>query len=362
MWRILLGLISFWMSFRVTPKKITDYLESKGVGTKNNLEFVTPETVRVCAVQLKCRSYENLRDFLDEMLRLTKEAVENGAQMVVFPEYIGLAPLTVVPGIRRMLGHLVQTGDLKDLDRLTLDSKWMKWLAEAFHHFIYETYVYTFGTIARLQRVYIVAGTTLLYEQGELTNSSVVFAPDGSTVGVQGKTSSIGLDRQLEVEPSSVIEVMDTPMGKLSVMIGSDVYYFENFRIAKAHGAQIIAVPDSKGGVLCNLLRCRADEQQMYAVYSCYAGLSSNTRAGIFCPLQAGPRRSGITAVADSTDTAVVAARINMTKLDTGVNLEAGEPNFEFLQGDYLHSYCYCGALPIMEVTQEDIPAVIAAP
>mgnify|MGYP001014782223 CR=1 FL=1 len=52
MWRILLCLISFWMSFHVTPKKITEYLESKGTGTKNNLEFVTPETVRVCAVPI----------------------------------------------------------------------------------------------------------------------------------------------------------------------------------------------------------------------------------------------------------------------------------------------------------------------
>lgn len=363
MWRILLGLISFWMSIRVTPKKITDYLESKGAGTKNNLEFVTPETVRACAVQLKCRWYESLFDFLDEMHRITRDAVENGAQMVVFPEYIGLAPLTMVPNIKRMLEHLVKSGDLNDPDRLDLDSKWSKWIAEAFHHFLYETYVYTFGTLARLYKVYIVAGTTLLYDQGALSNSCAVFAPDGSTAGFQGKTSSIGLDRQLGAEPSSEIEVIDTPMGKLSVIIGSDVYYFENFRIAKAHGAQMIAVPDSKGGILCNLLRCRAGEQQMYTVYSCYAGLAANTRAGIFCPPQAGPRRSGITAVAESTDTEPVTARINLTKLDVGVNLEAGEPNYEFLQGDYLHSYCYCGALPIVEVhpEEEETPAVAAA-
>lgn len=361
MWRILLGFLSFWMSIRVTPKKITDYLESKGCTAKTNLEYATQETVRVCAVQLKNRWYDNLFDYLDEMYRLTKEAVENGAQMIVFPEYIGLAPLTIIPNIKRMLNKLVISGDLKNPDRLELDEKWSKWIAEAFHHFLYEMYVYTFGTLARIHKVYIVAGTTLLYEQGVLTNSSAVFAPDGSTAGFQGKTSSIGLDKQLGAEPSSEIEVIETPLGKLSVIIGSDVYYFENFRIAKAHGAQIIAVPDSKGGILCNLLRCRAGEQQMYTVYSCYAGLAANTRAGIFCPPQAGPRRSGITAIAKTTDTAVVTARVDLTKLDPGVNLEAGEPNYEFIQGDFLHSYCYCGALPIMNAQSDEKASAVTA-
>lgn len=353
MWKLILNLLAFWMSFRVTPKKITEYLESKAGETKNNLEYVTPETVRVCAVQLTHRRYRHLREFLDEMLSLTAKAMEEGAQMVVFPEYIGLAPLSIVPGMESLLRRTVLGGGLSDPDGLRLHPKWTKWLLEAFQHMIYETYVYTFSNIARLKKVYLVAGTTLLFEQGSLINGSMVFAPDGSTAGTQGKTNIVGLDRQLGVEPSSQIEIIDTPMGKLGVIIGSDVYYFENFRIAKALGAQIIAVPDSRTGVVCNLLRCRADEQQVYAVYSCYAGIAANTRAGIFCPTDIGPRRTGIVTIAETIDTAAVTARINVTKLGGSARMEAGEPNDAFLQGDFLHSYCYCGALPIVESEAE---------
>ena len=353
MWKLVLNLLAFWMSFRVTPKKITEYLESKADESKNNLEYVTPETVRVCAVQLTHRRYRSLREFLDEMLSLTAKAVEEGAQLVVFPEYVGLAPLSIVPGIEPLLRRTVLGGGLSDPDGLRLHPKWAKWVLEAFHHMLYETYVYTFSTLARLKKVYLVAGTTLLYEQGSLINSSMVFAPDGDTIGAQGKTNIVGLDRQLGVEPSSQIEIIDTPMGKLGVIIGSDVYYFENFRIARALGAQIIAVPDSRVGVVCNLLRCRADEQQVYAVYSCYAGVAANTRAGIFCPAEIGPRQTGVTAIADTIDTAAVTARINVSKLGGSVRMEAGEPNQSFLQGDYLHSYCYCGALPIVDSESE---------
>lgn len=353
MWKLILNLLAFWMSFCVTPKKITEYLESKAGESKNNLEYVTPETVRVCAVQLTHRRYRSLREFLDEMLALTAKAVEEGAQLVVLPEYVGLAPLSIVPGIEPLLRRTVLGGGLSDPDGLRLHPKWTKWMLEAFHHMIYETYVYTFSTIARLKKVYLVAGTTLLFEQGSLINSSMVFAPDGSTVGAQGKTNIVGLDRQLGVEPSSQIEIIDTPMGKLGVIIGSDVYYFENFRIARALGAQIIAVPDSRAGVVCNLLRCRADEQQVYAVYSCYAGIAASTRAGIFCPTEIGPRQTGVTAIADTIDTAAVTARINVSKLGGSVRMEAGEPNQSFLQGDYLHSYCYCGALPIVDAESE---------
>ena len=39
MWEVLLPLISFWMSFRVTPKKIDALLSEKSGAAQNNAEF-----------------------------------------------------------------------------------------------------------------------------------------------------------------------------------------------------------------------------------------------------------------------------------------------------------------------------------
>ena len=46
MWEVLLPLISFWMSFRVTPKKIDALLSEKSGAAQNNAEFAAPEAVR----------------------------------------------------------------------------------------------------------------------------------------------------------------------------------------------------------------------------------------------------------------------------------------------------------------------------
>ena len=67
MWEVLLPLISFWMSFRVTPKKIDALLSEKSGAAQNNAEFAAPEAVRAASVQLTARAYKDLRDYMDEV-------------------------------------------------------------------------------------------------------------------------------------------------------------------------------------------------------------------------------------------------------------------------------------------------------
>ena len=72
MWEVLLPLISFWMSFRVTPKKIDALLSEKSGAAQNNAEFAAPEAVRAASVQLTARAYKDLRDYMDEVYLLAK--------------------------------------------------------------------------------------------------------------------------------------------------------------------------------------------------------------------------------------------------------------------------------------------------
>ncbi len=343
-----LSILSFWMSVTVTPQKIMRFLETRKEGGRDNLAFVTPETVRVSCVQLEPRPYKNLKAYLSDMLTLVESAVEAGAHLVVFPEYTGLLPASLIPFSKSLL-RWASGGEKNFRSGLTaLDGARAAALAEAFHHFFYEAYLYTFSTIARRQHVYIVAGTCLFYEQGKLYNRCVVFGPDGEPAGVQDKTSSIGFDRALGVAPSSQIEVIPTPMGDLGIVIGSDAYYFECFKIAKAKGACLFAVPGCAQGAFPGLLRCRADENNSYVVYSCMShGQQQSARAGIFAPFRVCARRDGIIAQAPQDGSCTVASRINLQKLENAP-VET-EPNPAFLAGDYLRSYRYCGRLPIID-------------
>ena len=115
MWKAILGLLTFRLSFAATPKKIAAFLEGKGETDRRNAEFAAPEAVRGAAVQLAPRAYRDWKDYASEIYRLAKSAVDTGAQVVVYPEYVGLAPLTTVPGWKRMLRWLFG-GTLPALD------------------------------------------------------------------------------------------------------------------------------------------------------------------------------------------------------------------------------------------------------
>ena len=47
-------LLSFWMSFQVTPEKIVSYLEKACSVQQNNTEYITPEALRVAYSVLFC--------------------------------------------------------------------------------------------------------------------------------------------------------------------------------------------------------------------------------------------------------------------------------------------------------------------
>lgn len=347
MWNVQLSQLSFRMSVKVTPKKIVSYLEKYGQTEKNNLAFVSPETVRAACVQLPKIQFDSLQEYLSEMLAQVSNAVNAGAQLIVFPEYTGLLPCTLIPGFEH-LAQWAADGKLPaDFTLLTPNPRRLNALIEAFHNFIFETYFYTFATIARLQRVYIAAGSVLLFERGRLYHRCVLFGPDGEPIGWQDQLSADRFSHSLGVQEADDISLFDTPLGKLAILPGNDAYYFEYFKIAALRGATIIASPCMQSRTVAELLRSRAAAHNLIALYS---GLPipdgrDAPCAGIYAPSQLMPGREGILSEPASAG-GCACARLNLTKLaDRPFETE---PNPAFLRGDYLHSYRYGGALPLV--------------
>ena len=113
-----------------------------------------------------------------------------------------------------------------------------------------------FGGLAREFDITLVAGSIVLPEpsvkdgalsigKGPLYNTSLVFGRDGAPIGQPQRQLSPSLAEQGFIRPSGdrAINVIQTPAGRLGVLIGNDSWYPDNYRKLNDQGAELIAVP-----------------------------------------------------------------------------------------------------------------------
>ncbi|UZD97468.1 carbon-nitrogen hydrolase family protein [Pseudomonas corrugata] len=113
-----------------------------------------------------------------------------------------------------------------------------------------------FGGLAREFGVTLVAGSIILPEpsvsegelkigRGALYNSSLVFGSDGLPLGQPQRQQHPVFEQRdvLEADRQQALRVVDTPAGRLGVLIGSDSWYPRYYRQLNDQGAQLIAVP-----------------------------------------------------------------------------------------------------------------------
>lgn len=117
-------------------------------------------------------------------------------------------------------------------------------------------YQVLFGGLAKEFGVTLVAGSIALPNpsviqgqlqigHGALYNASVVFAADGLPLGQPQRQLYPIYDERGFIEPGdeAVVNVVDTPTGRLGILVGSDSWYPDNYRKLNEQGAQLIAVP-----------------------------------------------------------------------------------------------------------------------
>jgi hypothetical protein len=113
-----------------------------------------------------------------------------------------------------------------------------------------------FGGLAKEFHVTLVAGSIVLPEpsvidgtlkigSGALYNSSVVFGHDGLPIGQPQRQMYPMLEKKIAIHANGdlTLNVVDTPAGRLGVLIGSDSWYPDNYRKLDDRGAQLVAVP-----------------------------------------------------------------------------------------------------------------------
>ena len=119
-----------------------------------------------------------------------------------------------------------------------------------------DDYQTLFGGLAKEFGVTLVAGSIalpdpriehgkLLVGTGALYNSSVVFDREGAAIGTPQRQLLPTYEEQSYIQPSPdhELNVVDTPAGRLGILIGSDSWYPDNYRKLNEQGAQLVAVP-----------------------------------------------------------------------------------------------------------------------
>jgi predicted amidohydrolase len=266
--------------------------------------------VQLGVVQLEGRLCARVADYVEQVYQLTRRAVEDGAQLVIFPEDTGSYPLAgLIPGIERLASggkgepasEAVRGGSAPVL----LLFRILAPAASQVHHA-------TFSTLARSCGAYILAGSTLALDgAGHVYKEARLYGPDGALLMTQRKTHLFPTEALWGMSRDELIHVIKTPLGALASPICMDHTYFEPIRVAWLQGAEIIIDPaaDAARYEFWAQMRgvwARVQESPAYGVHVLMVGnILGNEfggRSGVYAPLALSPNGDGVLAQAATGD------------------------------------------------------------
>jgi predicted amidohydrolase len=334
-----LTLLKWYLGTRTSNEALSKYIFSKKAVKSHNLKNINHKGIRVAAIQERIELAKSPRKYADKMYALTEEAVNQGAQLVVFPEENGLMCLGAIPLINTIIKSMgsgtknpKDNGDKKDFS-----------LSEIFYYltpFIKKVFETTFSRLAEKFGIYIMAGSTILEESGNLYNRAYLFGPDGDLVGTQDKAHLVASEVPLGIKTAEEMKVFDTQIGKLAFPVCMDASYFETFKILRGMGAQIVMIPIANMEQYNKYLALRGiwprvQENPVYGIKAALVGdlhdVTFTGKAGIFAPIGLTEDRNGVIAEANDFSTQeVICADIDLTLLDNYSDPYFSDTNPEF--------------------------------
>lgn len=264
--------------------------------------------------------------YLSRFLRMAKA---KGAVLALFPELSGIAAaiptlsgwrndllraagpsLNVRPGLWDRAKAAVASGAAS-----VVQADLHKSLASALQSMpesLYDAYTAMFSSLARQYEMTLVAGSLLEVQPEaagvqDILNVCIVFGPDGSILGRQGKVSVAGRLSGL-ASAAGGWSIIETPAGRVGVLLGEDALFPESGRILAYQGADMLLTmaavnrPATYQKIRqAALARCQ--ENQLYGMVAFltgpdpFAGPDAPPFVGassIFAPSDFTPRFSGV--------------------------------------------------------------------
>lgn len=220
--------------------------------TARQSEAATAPPFKVAAIQMA--SGPNVTGNLNEASRLIANAAEQGARLVVLPEFFAIMGMT-------------------EQDKVAVREQPGKGMIQSF-----------LGEMARQYKIWLVGGSIPLaaHDPGKVLNSCMVFDDQGEPVARYDKIHLFNLELGNEnyneaktIEPGKQVVVIDSPFGRIGLAICYDLRFPELFRAMK--DVDIIVLPsaftETTGKMHWEVLaRARAVENLAYVIAAAQGG------------------------------------------------------------------------------------------
>ena len=250
--------------------------------------------IRLAACQYAIELFETWEAYAAHLERLCAEAAEQGAQLLLLPEYAGMVLSGQLPADQRsdLQGSIA---GIQPLIELWLD------LCEA---------------IARRWSIHLQPGSAPVLDiDGRYRNRAWLFGPEGR-LGHQDKLMMTRFEReQWDIAPGQGLRVFDTALGRLGILICYDNEFPLLARHLAEAGADLILAPsctDTEAGYHRVRIgaQARALESQIAVLQSPTVGQASWSpaldmnvgRAGLFVPPDHGMPADGVIALSTELD------------------------------------------------------------
>ncbi len=247
---------------------------------------MSPGNIRIATAAYDVSYFSEWPDYAAKLGVWVSDACENGANLLVFPEYAAMELVSLFDSdIQQSLSRQLQA--LQEL------------LAP---------YQELHAQLAHEHGVYIVAGTFPCAITGNrYHNRAYLFAPDGACA-YQDKIQMTRFEReQWMIDGASILNVFSTQLGTLAINICYDAEFPLFAREQAAAGADLIVVPsctDTRAGFERVRIGCRARalENQIFVAQSSLVGDAAWSpavdvnvgAAGVFAPVDRGFPPDGI--------------------------------------------------------------------
>jgi predicted amidohydrolase len=262
---------------------------------------------RLAAAQYNIGFLKSWDDYSAKIARWVADAADNGAKMLLFPEYFSMELASLFPEeVYKSLSR-----QLSEMQTLLPD------------------FVMLFSDMAEQHGVHIVAGSfPVRMEDGSYRNRSFLFRPDGTT-DHQDKLQMTRFENEhWLITGGEEIKTLDTEFGRIGINICYDSEFPMIARKQVEAGADLILVPsctDTLAGYHRVRIGCqaRALENQCYVVQSPTVGQAPWSEAvdvnigaaAVYTPVDYGYPDNGILAIGELNQAQWVYAEIDLASI-----------------------------------------------
>jgi predicted amidohydrolase len=153
----------------------------------------------------------------EELLRYVAEAGAGGCQIVMMPEFADHHRCK-----ESLTAHGKGIDEVRKVNSLTYESPWMKELS----------------ALAKKYKMVVIADV-MLQQGSRWSNTAVVYGPEGTVLGGYSK-SHVAPGEDNYFDPGNAIEPIETPFGRLGLLICYDINFIELTRCYEMKGADLL--------------------------------------------------------------------------------------------------------------------------